>query len=170
MSKIGLFYGTQTGNTQNIAESIQKEFGGDSVVTLHDIADAGTDDFEGYENIIVGCPTWNVGELEGSWEGFYEDLDEIDFNGKKVAYFGPGDQVGYAENFQDAIGILEEKISELGGKTVGQWPTEGYEFEESKAVKNGKFVGLALDEDNQSDLTDKRVKKWVSQLKGEFGL
>ena len=170
MSKIGLFYGTQTGNTQNIAESIQKEFGGDSVVTLHDIADAGTDDFEGYENIIVGCPTWNVGELEGSWEGFYEDLDEIDFNGKKVAYFGPGDQVGYAENFQDAIGILEEKISELGGKTVGQWPTEGYEFEESKAVKNGKFVGLALDEDNQSDLTDQRVKKWVSQLKGEFSL
>ncbi|MBP5971926.1 flavodoxin FldA [Brasilonema sp. CT11] len=170
MSKIGLFYGTQTGNTQNIAESIQKEFGGDSVVTLHDIADAGTDDFEEYENIIVGCPTWNVGELEGSWEGFYEDLDEIDFNGKKVAYFGPGDQVGYAANFQDAIGILEEKISELGGKTVGQWSTEGYEYEESKAVKDGKFVGLALDEDNQSDLTDQRVKKWVSQLKGEFSL
>jgi flavodoxin I len=170
MSQIGLFYGTQTGNTQTIAETIQKEFGGDSVVTLHDIADADMDDFDSYQCIIIGCPTWNVGELQADWEGVYDELDTVDFSGKKVAYFGPGDQVGYADNFQDAIGILEEKISERGGTTVGHWPTEGYEFNESKAVKNGKFVGLALDEDNQSELTDQRIKNWVSQLKSEFGL
>ncbi|WAL62156.1 flavodoxin FldA [Thermocoleostomius sinensis] len=170
MSQIGLFYGTQTGNTQTIAETIQKEFGGDSVVTLHDIADADMGDFDSYQCIIIGCPTWNVGELQADWEGVYDELDTVDFSGKKVAYFGPGDQVGYADNFQDAIGILEEKISERGGTTVGHWPTEGYEFNESKAVKNGKFVGLALDEDNQSELTDQRIKTWVSQLKSEFGL
>ncbi|NEP40098.1 MAG: flavodoxin FldA, partial [Okeania sp. SIO2H7] len=85
-------------------------------------------------------------------------------------YFGTGDQEGYPENFQDAIGILEEKISALGGTTVGYWPTDGYEYEASLAVKNGKFVGLALDEDNQSEMSDDRIKKWVSQLKTEFGL
>jgi flavodoxin I len=68
------------------------------------------------------------------------------------------------------MGILEEKISELGGTTVGYWSTEGYEHSESKAVKGDKFVGLALDEDNQSDLTDERIKRWVAQLKSEFGL
>jgi flavodoxin I len=170
MAKIGLFFGTQTGNTQTIAEQIQKEFGGDGVVELIDIADASPEDFEAYECVIVGCPTWNIGELQSDWEGFYDELDAIAFSGKKVAYFGAGDQVGYADNFQDAMGILEEKISSLGGTTVGYWPTDGYDFNESKAVRNGKFVGLAIDEDNQSDLTDERVKSWVAQLKREFGV
>ena len=170
MAKIGLFYGTQTGNTESAAEMIQKEFGGDDVVTLHDMAEAEDGDFANYECLIIGCPTWNIGEMQSDWEGFFDELDNIEFGGKKVAYFGPGDQMGYADNFQDAIGILEEKISGLGGTTVGYWPTDGYEFNESKALRDGKFVGLALDDDNQPELTEKRIKEWVSQLKKEFGV
>ena len=170
MSKIGLFFGTQTGNTQTLAEDIQKALGGESVVTLHDVADAEASDLADYNALIIGCPTWNIGEMQSDWEGLYEELDSVDFNGKTVAYFGPGDQIGYADNFQDAMGILEEKISSLGGKTVGHWPIDGYDFTESKAVKNGTFVGLPLDEDNQSDLTDQRIKAWVAQLKPAFGL
>jgi flavodoxin I len=170
MTKIGLFFGTQTGNTETIAEAIQTAFGGDSVVTLHNVADVEWSDFDDYSNLIIGCPTWNIGELQADWEGLYDELDNVDFSGKKVAYFGAGDQVGYADNFQDAMGILEEKISGLGGITVGFWSTEGYEFTESKAVRDGKFVGLAIDEDNQSDLTDERISAWVSQLKQAFGV
>ncbi|MDJ0533695.1 MAG: flavodoxin FldA [Xenococcaceae cyanobacterium MO_207.B15] len=170
MSKIALFYGTTTGKTESAAEMIQAEFGGDSVVTLKDIADASDADFADYEYIIIGSPTWDIGELQSDWDGFYEELDNIDFSGKTVAYFGTGDQIGYSENFQDAMGILEEKISDLGGKTVGYWSTDGYEHEASRADKGGKFVGLALDEDNQSDLTESRIKEWVSQLKTEFGI
>lgn len=169
MAKIGLFYGTQTGNTQTAAELIQKEFGSDAV-DLHDVADADISDFESYECIIIGCPTWNIGELQSDWEGLYEELDSVDFSGKKVAYFGPGDQVGYADNFQDAMGILEEKISALNGATVGHWSTDGYDFNGSKAVQDGKFVGLALDDDNQAELTESRIKQWVAQLKQEFGI
>ena len=169
MSKIGLFFGSTTGKTEEAADMIQKEFGGDDVVTIHSISDASPDDFEGYNNIIIGCPTWDVGELQSDWDGFYNDeLDNVDFKGKKVAYFGTGDQIGYADNFQDAMGILEGKITERGGTTIGNWPTDGYEHEDSKAVKDGKFVGLALDEDNQPELTDKRIKDWVKQLKTEF--
>jgi len=108
--------------------------------------------------------------LQSDWEDFFDELDTIDFTGKKVAYFGEGDQVGYPDTFQDAMGMLEEKIVERGGETVGYWSTDGYEFTDSKALRDGKFVGLALDEDNQSDLTDERIKTWVSQLKQEFGL
>lgn len=170
MAKIGLFFGTQTGNTETIAEAIQAELGGNSVVDLHDVANAEIDDLKEYEYLIIGCPTWNVGELQSDWDGLYQDLDKIDFTGKKIAYFGVGDQIGYSDNFQDAMGILEEKISSLGGKTFGYWITNDYDFSESRAVRNGKFVGLAIDEDNQSDLTSSRIKSWVAQIKLEFGL
>lgn len=170
MAKIGIFFGTQTGNTETIAEQIQAALGGAAIAALHDIAEAEPEDLAGYDCLILGCPTWNVGELQSDWEGFYDRLDEIDFSGKRVAYFGAGDQVGYADNFQDAIGILEAKVGSLGGKTVGYWSTDGYDFSESKAVRNGQFVGLAIDEDNQSDLTEDRIAAWTSQLKRELGL
>lgn len=167
--KIGLFYGTQTGNTQSAAEMIQAALGKDNVDII-DIANAGADDFENYQYLIIGCPTWNIGELQADWDGFYPELDNIDFSGKKVAYFGCGDQVGYADNFMDAVGILEEKISERGGQTVGYWPTDGYDFNESKALRDEGFVGLALDEDNQPELTKERIQKWTQILKTEFDL
>lgn len=169
MAKIGLFYGTQTGNTESAAEEIQKIFGSE-LVDLHDVANAEASDLVGYDCLIIGCSTWNIGELQADWEGLFPELDDVDFSGKKVAYFGCGDQVGYADNFLDAIGILEEKITERGGKTVVYWSTEGYDFDESKAVRNGKFVGLALDDTNQSQLTEQRLKKWVTLLRAEFGV
>jgi flavodoxin I len=169
VSKIGLFFGTQTGKTESIAEQIRDEFGG-SIVTLHDISQASTSDLEGYQYLIIGCPTWNVGELQSDWEGFFPELDDIDFSQKTVAYFGTGDQLGYSDNFLDAIGILEEKIAGRGGKTVGKWPTDGYDFSESRALRNGEFVGLAIDEDNQPELTERRIKDWVLQVKPAFGL
>ncbi len=169
MGMIGLFYGTQTGNTETLAEMIQKEYGADKVDVIN-IANASPADFDRYSYVIIGCPTWNIGELVVDWEDFYPSLDKIDFSGKKVAYFGPGDQVGYADNFQDAMGILAEKCAERGATNVGRWPTDGYDFHESRAVVDGYFVGLALDEDNQPNLTKERIQKWVAQLKQEFGV
>ena len=178
MSKIGLFYGSETGNTADAAEKIQEEFGGDGVVEIFDISDCDTSSFDAYDCLIIGCPTWNIGEIQSDWDGRYGELDDADFSGKKVAYFGTGDQVGYGDNFQDAMGLLEKKITEKGGTTVGNWPKDdSYEkMMSSKAfLKTPKgepkiFVGLALDEDNQSDLTDERIQKWVALVKGEFGV
>jgi flavodoxin I len=170
MAKIGLFYGTETGITEILAMCIQKEMGGDGIVDLHNVLNTITSDFEEYERLIIGCPSWNIGELQTDWRELYKQLDAINFTGKKVAYFGVGDQLSYENNFVDAIGILEEKISRLGGTTVGYWSTDGYVFKQSRAVKNGKFVGLALDEYSQSDLTISRIKAWVAQLKQSFGL
>ena len=168
MSKIGLFFGTQTGKTESIAEMIRDEFGSEKI-DLHDMANVDVSDFDGYTKLIIASPTWNIGELQSDWEGFFPEFDSMDFNGKTVAYMGTGDQVGYADNFMDAVGILEAKITERGGKTIGYWPTDGYDFSESKAVQDGKFVGLAIDEDNQSELTEERIKSWVAKVKQEFG-
>ena len=170
MSQIGLFFGSTTGKTESVAEMIQ-ELLGEDVVTLHNMADVeDVNELDAYDKLIIGSPTWNIGDLQDDWEALYEELDNLDFSGKTVAYFGTGDQIGYSENFMDAAGILEEKISGNGGKTIGLWSADGYDFEESKAVKNGKFIGLAIDEDNQSELTEERVSKWVAQIKSEFGV
>jgi flavodoxin I len=171
MTQVGLFFGTTTGKTANIAEMIQEQLGGAdvvSVIEIHEVGDNG--ELLAYPYLIIGCPTWDIGELQSDWDQFFPNLDSIDFSGKKVAYFGTGDQMGYADNFMDAMGILEAKISEKGGQTVGYTSTEGYEFDSSKAVKNGQFCGLAIDEDNQDDLTDERVVAWITQLKSAFGL
>jgi flavodoxin I len=170
MSQIGMFFGTTTGKTAEAAEKIQEAFGGEEVVTLIEIPDAEAGDFVNYPYLIIGCPTWDIGELQSDWEAFFPNLDQIDFSGKKIAYFGTGDQIGYADNYMDAIGIIEAKITEKGGKTVGYWSTEGYQFDSSKAVRGNQFCGLALDEDNQPELSDERIAAWVAQVKPEFGL
>lgn len=141
--KIGLFYGTTTGKIETVAESIRDAFG-DDVVILNDISQVDIEELNQYECLIIASPTWNVGDLQSDWENVFSELDDIDFTGKLVAYFGTGDQLGYGDTFQDAMGILEEKITELGGKTVGYTDAEGYDFSESKALRSNKFCGLAI--------------------------
>ncbi|NEQ95241.1 MAG: flavodoxin FldA [Cyanothece sp. SIO2G6] len=170
MAKVGLFYGSTTGNTASAAEKIQAALGGDSVVEVFDMANAQLSDLLNYDYLIIGSPTWNVGDLQDDWEAVIDEFDGMDFSGKTVAYFGTGDSVGYADNFMDAVGILEEKITGLGGKTVGMWSTADYDFSESRAVRGDKFCGLALDEDNESEKTDDRITNWTAQVKSEMSL
>jgi len=121
--------------------------------------------------IILGIPTWYDGELQSDWEDYFEEFQQIDFTGKTVAVFGLGDQIGYSEYFVDGIGILAKVVLENGGKIIGHWPTEGYDYDESKGLLNEDyFYGLALDEDNESDLTFQRVEKWVQQIKQSLNI
>lgn len=170
MAKVGLFFGSTTGKTADAAEQVQVALGGDSVVDLHDISEKNAADLAEYDCLIIGCPTWNIGDIQDDWNAIFDDLDDIDFSGKTIAYFGTGDQVGYADNFQDAMGLLEEKISGLGGKTVGYWPAEGYEHSDSRALRDGKFCGLALDDDNEAEKTEERIQAWCTQLKTAMSL
>ncbi|MEX2336338.1 MAG: flavodoxin [Fulvivirga sp.] len=168
MEKIGLFYGSDTGYTEGVAQQIEEIFGKDKLDSS-DIRSARKENFSAYNFIIIGLSTWHDGKLQSDWEDFFNDFKTIDFTGKTVAFFGLGDQVGYAEYFIDGVGILAEVVYENGGNIVGVWPTDNYEFEASKAVfQDGWFYGLALDEDNQSDLTVDRVQVWTEQVKEEF--
>ena len=161
--KIGLFYGSTTGNTENAADLIAKKFG-DGLVA-ESIDRVSKNDLESFDVLIFGISTWNIGQLEMTWEDFFPELDEIDFTGKKVALFGLGDQSNYSDTFLDALGILYNKLIERGADVFGFWPITGYSFDTSLAVQNGKFVGLALDEDNQREKTEERIDQWVKELK-----
>ncbi|MFY0690005.1 MAG: flavodoxin [Cyclobacteriaceae bacterium] len=170
MANIGIFYGSTEGNTERVVNMIQAEFGGEDVAALHNVNSASSDDMEEYSSLVLACPTWEIGELQEDWDSFIDQIEDIDYNGKKVTYLGLGDADGYPDTFIDAPGIIHERIADSGATFVGAWPTDGYDFEESKGVIDGKFLGLVIDEDNQADQTEGRVKEWVDQLKGEgFG-
>lgn len=167
--KIGVFFGTNTGNTEEVVDILKEKLEeNDFEVDIHDMASASVDEFGDYESLIMACPTWNDGELQDDWDAVLDDMKEFDFSGKKVAFLGLGDQDGYPDYFVDAIGMLADVVADKGGTIVGHWPTDGYEYDESKAIKDGKFVGLPIDQDNQDDMTEERIEKWVEQLKGEF--
>ncbi len=169
---IGLFYGSTDGNTEAVAREIQACFArkGYDLVELVDVAEYYLADMLEYDHLILGIPTWNVGQLQRDWEVSFEELDRLDLTGKRVAIFGLGDQVGYPDTFVDAMCFLAEKVEERGAILVGTWPTEGYHFRRSWAVREGRFVGLVLDEVNQPELTPGRVAQWVEQLLQEFQL
>jgi flavodoxin I len=177
---VGIIYGTSTGSTQTCAEKIYEAFGSDVAAEPVDI-DTLDDPNEGlrsllasHEALVVGTPTWNTGaDTERSGTGwdelYYGPLPALQstLKGKKVAVFGLGDQVSYAENYADATGELYDVFEGLGCVMLGSWSTEGYEHEASKSLRGDKFCGLLLDMVNQEELTDERIERWVTQLKEE---
>lgn len=167
MQKIGIFYGSSTGNSEAAAQQIQKEFGADQA-KVFDVSDAKASDMEQYTNIIFGCSTLEIGELEYDFEDFMPEIEKVNFSGKKIAIFGLGDQESYPDSFADSIGIIYEALEGKGCEIVGKITTDGYNYDESRGEVDGQLMGLALDDDNQGDLTDKRIKDWVVQLKSEF--
>ena len=168
MEKIGVFYGSDTGSTEVVKDLVVEEIGKELVHEI-DAYKITKSDFQDFQYIIIGLSTWYDGDLQSDWEDFFEDFKTIDFTGKKVAIFGLGDQIGYAEFFVDGIGILGNVIVENGGQLFGVWSTDGYDYDESKAeFQEGWFMGLAVDEDNQRELTHDRVKVWVNQVLEEF--
>jgi flavodoxin I len=166
MATIGVFYGSSTGNSEKVAEKIVQAFGSDIAVAIN-VEDAGPEDLGKYKNLVFGTSTWGIGDMQDDWEEFIDTVRNIDPKDKKIALFGLGDQEVYSDSFVDGMGEIYKQLEDKFN-IVGFWPTKGYLFDDSEAVVDGKFVGLVLDEDNQSQLTDKRVSDWVKVLKKEF--
>lgn len=171
MKKIALFYGTYTGATGSVAQRIAKELGTE-YVDVYNINEDG-EKMGDYNYLIIGTSTWSIGELQEDWEAFMPKLQEMDFNGKTVALFGTGDQIGYPDTFLDGMGMLYETFQYRGARFVGFWPTIGYDFTSPLPLlehDREHFVGLAIDEDNQPELTDERIRKWCEQIRPAFDL
>lgn len=172
--EIGLFYGSTTCYTEMAAEKIQNQLNDlfdEPVVQLHNIKDVSIDQAQQFDLLIFGISTWDFGELQEDWESQWQDVAKLDLSGKTLALFGMGDQQGYADWFVDAMGMLHDVCVERGAQPIGYWPnSEDYEFAKSKALtEDGRFfVGLALDDESQYELTDARIEQWCTALLAEL--
>lgn len=167
MKKIGLFYGTSTAKTAEVARKIEHAFADTEIETVS-IESAGKMDFEKYDCLVVGTSTWFDGELPYYWDEIVPDLEALDLTGKQIAIFGLGNQQKYPENFVDGIGLLAEAFLSCGATLVGLTSSDGYQFLHSRALKGHQLQGLAIDLETQPELTDTRIQAWVNQLKKEF--
>nr|WP_136252637.1 flavodoxin FldB [Ningiella ruwaisensis] len=170
--RIGIFYGSTTCYTEMAGEKIQaklQQLTGQSI-DMFDIKDTQLAKSADYDIIIYGISTWDFGELQEDWESSWDDISTLNLSGKTVALYGLGDQLGYADWFQDALGMLHDELILLGCDIIGYWPTEGYEYTASKGqTEDGEyFVGLSLDDENQFDLSDERIEKWCEQIVAEW--
>jgi flavodoxin I len=166
MSKIGIYYGSTTGNTQDVAEEIAKKLGVGKE-DLHDVAKAWVD-YSAYDVVLFGSSTMGLGDLQDDWEYYIGKVKNADLNGKKVALFGCGDSSSYSDTFCDAVGKIYEVIKGKGCLLIGKTSTDGYTYDSSEAFADGQFVGLLIDNDNEPDLTDERISDWVENLKKEI--
>ncbi|MGL5598087.1 MAG: flavodoxin FldB [Aeromonas sp.] len=167
--KIGLFYGSTTCYTEMAAEKICALLGPEHV-DLHNIKEVSLRQMEQYSILILGISTWDFGELQEDWASRWDEIAELQLAGRIVALFGLGDQLGYGEWYQDALGLLHDQLVAKGVQLVGYWPNQGYEFEASRAlIDEGRyFVGLALDDANQYQQTDARIAQWTAQILAEI--
>jgi flavodoxin I len=165
-----LFFGTQTGTTESIANEIQTVMP-DLIHECRNIYGAKPSELESADFLVLGGSTWGDGELTDDWADFLPQLDRINLKGKKVALFGLGDQVGYSYNFVSSMKILYDKVIQRGAEVIADnIAIEGFEFDHSEAIVNGKFVGLVVDEVNEPERSAERITNWEKQVRSALGV
>jgi len=164
-----LFYGTQTGTTEDVARRIGENLP-ELIVECRNIYGVKKEEFVGADLLILGGSTWGDGELTDDWQDSLLILDTLDLTGKTVALFGLGDQVGYCYNFVSAMKLLYDKVRERGARIIAcDISADEFDFEHSESLIEGKFIGLVLDEVNQPHKTDERIRKWTRKVREFVG-
>lgn len=163
-----LFFGTQTGTTEAVAEQIQKELA-DLVGECRNIYGVKKEELEDADFLVLGGSTWGDGELTDDFQDSLHILEAANLSGKTVALFALGDQYGYGYNFVSAMKIVYDTVKKCGAREIGSGVSRaGIDFEHSESLQDDAFLGLVLDEVNQPEMTEKRIKEWVSTVRQEL--
>ena len=155
-----VIYGSSTGTCEAIAEKIAQKLGCE-VINVQDLT---AEVVNNNQNLILGTSTWGAGELQDDWYDGLKILQQADLSGKTIALFGCGDSESYGDTFVGGIGELYNGIKASGATFLGSVDTDGYTFDDSEAVVDGKFVGLPLDDVNEDDKTDTRIEAWIADI------
>lgn len=161
MKPTAIIFGSSLGNTRFVAEKLHLHFP-DAILLAAD--EATPEIIENHPNLILGASTWGIGMLQDEFETFVDMLLQCQLNDKTIALFGLGDQQNYPDTFCDGMGKLYDLLKQKGVNFVGEWSSDEYDFSTSKALRGNMLVGLALDEDNEPDLTDYRLNKWAELI------
>ncbi len=160
MSKTIVVYGSTTGTCEGIAQTLGEKQGADVI----NVSDLTADELASADHLVLGTSTWGAGELQDDWYDCVSLVKSADLSGKKVAIFGCGDSASYSDTFCGGMKELYDAAVAAGATVVGAVSTDGYTFDDSDAVVDGEFVGLALDDINEADKTEERIDAWISSL------
>ena len=163
MKKTIVVYGSTTGTCEEIANKIGSKLGAEVI----NVADFTTDTVAENDNLILGTSTWGAGQLQDDWYDGIDVLKQADLSGKTVALFGCGDSESYADTFCGGMAAIYDVVKDKA-HVIGAVSTEGYNYEDSESVVDGKFVGLALDDVNEADKTEERLDAWITAIKPEL--
>ena len=161
MKKTIVVYGSSTGTCQSIAETIASKLGVEAI----DVTKFDADVIAANDNLLLGTSTWGAGELQDDWYDGLNVLKAADLVGKTVAVFGCGDSESYSDTFCGAMAEIYNAAKDAGATLVGEVSTDGYTYDDSEAVVDDKFVGLALDDVNEDDKTEGRIDAWLEAIK-----
>lgn len=135
MSCIVLF-GTESGNSEMIAEDIASALGAPAPT---DLQDADHSLFTTEALLVIVCSTYGEGELPASAQPFAARLqaERPDLVGVRYAIFGLGDS-GYAESYSKGSEYLAWLLDGLGATRVGEYgrhDAAGFEDASETAVQ-----------------------------------
>jgi flavodoxin I len=163
MDKTAIIFGSTTGMTEDIAKKIASQLNIPKE-HLHEVSGITPEIIARYGVLLLGSSTWGSGELQDDWYDGIEVLKQSNLKGKTIALFGTGDSSSYSDTFCDALGLIFAEIESSGATFTGQVDASDYTFEASVSVRDGKFIGLALDDTNEANKTDERISRWIKSL------
>lgn len=166
MKKIGIFYGSTTGTTKDVAKKIGEQFGV-KPEDIHDVASAAPSMVGDYDVIIIGASTWGDGDLQDDMATFLDGMQAMDLREKEVAIFGCGDE-SMAQTFCNSVGEIYHRLHDAHPIFIAPFNNKGYDYSHSESDVKGMIVGLCIDEVNHPEETDARIKTWCDEIKEEI--
>ena len=164
MKKTIVIYGSSTGTCENIANDIAAKLGVEAI----NVSDMTADVVAENDNLIMGTSTWGAGEVQDDWYDGLNVIKSADLSGKTVAIFGCGDSSSYSDTFCGGMAEIYNAVKAKGASITGFVDASNYSFDDSEAVIDGKFVGLALDNDNEESKTAGRIDAWIEAIKPQL--
>lgn len=123
LGRVAIFYGSSTCYTEIVAERIQSKLGLDAA-HVHNVAFCDIEQMQNYDLLFLGIPTWDYGELQEDWDEVWDQLESLDLQHQTCAIFGLGDQVGYPDWFQDAMGYLTTPWPQVVPRSLARGQTK----------------------------------------------
>lgn len=161
MNKTLIVFGSSTGCCEDYAKRISERIGAEVV----NVADIDASIINEHDYLILGTSTWGAGEVQDDWYDGLDVLKQVDLSGKTVALFGCGDAESYSDTFCGGMSEIYKTVVEKGATVVGKVDAANYTYDDSEAVEDGKFVGLALDVNEGDSEINERIDNWVKELK-----
>lgn len=166
MKKIGVFYGSTTGTTKEIAEKIAAQLNVKSA-DIFNVASTAPSKVGDYDVLIIGASTWGDGDLQEDMATFLDGVQALDLRDKEVAIFGCGDD-SMSETFCNSVGEIYHRLHDAHPMFIAPFNNSGYNYSHTDSDVKGMVVGLCIDEVNHPDETDGRIKSWCDAIKKEI--